>query len=164
VQVAKDLNVGGQVTVAGNITAYTISADNVPGVNWDQTGGGGYTNVSDSADVVLASCSNNANHPSGFFVILGSATVDVNANYFDLILWDITEPAIPLNLTSARYSSAVMFPAVLTGHVGTLTLTWVVPISGAANQTFALVGHTDGGSANVYDHNLTVMYFPQMNN
>ncbi len=163
--VVNDVNVGGHLTVAGNVTAYSITADNEPAVNWDQTGGGGSTNVSDSADVILASCRNNANHPlGGVFVILGSATVDTGADDFQLILQDITDPAVPLNLTSARYSSVAIFPAVLGGHSGTVALTWVVPLSGAASQVFALVGHVDVGSANVNDHNLTVMYFPRMNN
>ena len=102
VVVAKDLNVGGQVNVFGNVAAYTISADNEPAVNWDQAPYVGYT-TQVVADVVLSTCSN-ARRASGFFVIMASAYVELHPNVlgqalFKLSLLDVTDPANPVTLT-----------------------------------------------------------------
>jgi hypothetical protein len=144
--------------VAGNVTAYTISADNEPAVNWDQAPYVGYT-TQVVADVVLSTCSN-ARRASGFFVIMASAYVELHPNVLDqalfkLSLLDVTDPANPVTLTYTYCTAAQ----------ATVALTYVVPISGpGANQTFALVGHAPDGSTDVSNCNLTVMYFPRQNN
>jgi hypothetical protein len=105
VLVANDLNVGGQLNVFGNVAANTISADNVPAVNWDQAPYVGYT-TQVVADVVLSTCSN-ARRASGFFVIMASAYVELHPNVLDqalfkLSLLDVTDPANPVTLTYTR--------------------------------------------------------------
>ena len=155
VQVTKNLDVSGNLT-----------ATNTPGVNWDQTDyNAAYDLVSDEAnDLVVAACTN-ARPAPGFFVIMASVSVEVAAQFFEITLYDSTNPhSLPIYLTSTEASFKSFFDYD-TSFDTTLTLTWVVPISAAAApQSFSLVAHSENGQNWVEGRNLTVMYFPRQNN
>lgn len=169
VQVVKDLNVGGNANVSGNgnfsgdVKANTITANNTPGVNWSQ--GSGKTDtitIADGAGVKLATCES-ARNADGFLVIMGGANVSVDADPFFLELWDETDPANRVKLTSV--SVGVSTPPLMPLPAQfTPSLQWVVPINAnAAKRTYSLIGRALG-VASASDRNLTVMYFPRQNN
>jgi hypothetical protein len=48
---------------------------------------------------------------------------------------------------------------------GTVSLTWVFPVSSAGGyENFALVVQAQGSTITVTSHNMTVMFFPRQNN
>jgi hypothetical protein len=142
----------GGVNVSGN-----LSANNTPGVNYNQ-----YTGESVHITSTPTGLGSEGNYKpaTGAFVINAYIEGDFNGNVLYLFLYDVSG-STPVLLTQ---SSGVGTSGG--GYVGgSISLSWVVPINSPGGyQNFALYAQTDSGDSYIYRHNLTVMYFPRINN
>jgi hypothetical protein len=152
VSVANALNVGGSATVAGN-----LSANNTPGVNWTQTTNFGEgTLVPDDAVVTLDSTSNNK-PAAGYFVIMAWVFVQPGTSLVSLNLYDTTTSPSVL-LTSGYAVTDNELPIMI-------NINWVVPITSPGDhEAFTTTIQVDSSGTYYFSHNLTVMYFPRLNN
>lgn len=148
VSVANALNVGGNATITG-----TLSAANTPGV--------GYSEANFVNELLTA----NANQPidswtsakpaPGFFVIIASANIGTAGNSVEINLLDTNTDTI-LATTSANPTGF--------GEIVSLSLSWVEPIATAGGtESFEVYAIANGSGAAVFYHNLSVMYFPRQN-
>jgi hypothetical protein len=173
VTVAKALSVGGNAAVSG-----TLSAANTPGVNFIQTTNysglvSGGTNaltpisIGQNQNVGFGSMGNLKPAP-GYFVIMATA----NANFFNVTSGDtlILELSDVSNgstlLTTAAYMAKDSYD---NDDSATISFNFVVPTSpGGGYQNFGLAGYFycpsgSGALCSVGNYNLTVMYFPRLN-
>jgi hypothetical protein len=150
VNVSNSLNVTGNATVGGN-----LSANNTPGVNWDQTNTS-ITLPNGAPGMQIDACGNYKPAP-GYFVIIASADIMANGNNCGIELEDTTSGS-PVLLTVGN-------AAPNSGGYSSVTISYVLPITTAGGfENFALVAESGGSGSTVTYRNLTVMYFPRLNN
>lgn len=139
------LTVNGNLGVTGN-----ISGHNTPGVNWNQSNA---TITIGSSPTFITSFGNYEPAP-GYFVIIAYVQVLYNGNAVYLSLNDVSSGSTQLTYVYGKGPDN-----------GTLSIFWVVPITSSGGYgNFQLTANTASGTAYIYSHNLTVMYFPRRNN
>jgi hypothetical protein len=151
----------GTLAVAGN-----ISANNTPGVNWGQ---GTSLTIPINATTLIDSCTN-AKPAVGYFVIMASAQVNSQATcgYWYLELYDNTTGVMLTEDTVNPPSFVSQYSGSVVQQTYNLSVTWVVPITSAGGEevfaTYISAATCSAGRTAVNTHNLTVMYFPRLNN
>lgn len=174
VTVANGLNVGGNAAVSG-----TLSAANTPGVNFTQSadyaglapGGTNSVNpiyIGQNQNVGIGSEGNLKPAP-GYFVIMATAEVQfVNATSGDTFILELSDVTSGSTLlTTASYQAKN--PGSGVDDAATISINWVVPTSaGSGYQNFGLAGYYfcpsgSGSFCYVESYNMTVMYFPRLN-
>jgi hypothetical protein len=150
VSVANALNVGGNAAITG-----TLSADNTPGVGFDETNN---ADIEFESGEFIPIASYSAAKPAvGYFVIMASAEIGLDGNAVILELEDTTSSPVVLAATETNPGSI--------NQVVSMNLSWVEPITVVGgNESFDLDVFANGpGLSSVFYENLTVMYFPRHN-
>jgi hypothetical protein len=169
VTVTNELNIGGSMSVAGNLNisdlrAYgNITAINTGGLNWSQQNENTMTTVNPGTSATIASMGN-AKLAPGYFVVTATANLATGNTQYQLDniyldLYDVSSgtPVLLDQVDYFPYGSAAV----------TAGFTWVVPIAQAGGyQNFSLVVSAPyyASAVTVGTRNLTAMYFPRLNN
>jgi|GEM_PF-4255220 len=152
-----NITANGSVSVGGN-----LSANNTPGVNYSQDPGNEDISIPDNYYGASICSEGNAKPSLGFFIINAYVSGIFNGNLTELVLLDVSDSNHTVFLTSVK----ARFPSsLLDNDGGTLSLSWVVPITNPNGyQNFGLNVVSKGGGAHILSHNLTVLFVPRQNN